>query len=66
MRTSYSRIGPGFGKNPDSHKIQVKYGFWFFISVGDPDPQNSHDFGLPVPDPLFRGTDLYLDPSLSS
>ncbi len=32
-------------------------------SVGDPDPQNPHDFG-PDPDPLVRGTDPYPDPSL--
>jgi hypothetical protein len=27
------------------------------VSVGDPDPQDPHVFGLPDPDPLVRGMD---------
>ncbi len=39
-------------------------------SVGDPDPQDPHVFGLPDPNPLVRDTDpdpnLAPDPSLFS
>ncbi len=34
MLTSHSKIGPGIGKIPDSHKIQVKYVFWFLSVLG--------------------------------
>jgi hypothetical protein len=34
------------------------------ISVGDPDPEDPHFWGLPDPDPLVRGTNP--DPSFFS
>ncbi len=35
-------------------------------SVKGQDPRDPHVLGLPDPDPLVRGTDLYPDPSLFS
>jgi hypothetical protein len=32
-------------------------------SVGDPDPQDPHIIGFPVPDPFVRGMDPDPDPS---